>query len=114
MHILMHILMGRAGILGPRPWVVVSRGASKVHMMKLIQLFAFFTAIQVVIVPGAQAAPPTQDLTAHDAPSRVARLSFMEGRVSFLAAGSDAWGDGTLNRPITVNDRVLGRRGQPS
>ncbi len=74
-------------------------------MMRVSQLFAFLTTMQVAMT-GARAEPPAQAVPTRDAPSRAARLSFIEGTVSFQAAGSAAWGDGTLNRPITINDRV--------
>ncbi len=44
----------------------------------------------------AQAAPP----------GRVARLSLMEGEVSFAPAGSDDWNPAEFNRPLTRGDRL--------
>lgn len=44
----------------------------------------------------AQAAPP----------GRVARLSLMEGEVSFAPAGSDDWSPVEFNRPLTSGDRL--------
>ena len=41
-----------------------------------------------------------------DPPSRVARLSLMDGEVSLAPAGTEEWADGVLNRPITSGDRV--------
>jgi len=41
-----------------------------------------------------------------DPPSRVARLSFFKGQVSFSPAGTDDWVDAVLNRPITTGDRL--------
>lgn len=41
-----------------------------------------------------------------DPPDRVARLSFIDGRVSLAASDSDDWGDALLNRPITTGDRI--------
>ena len=43
---------------------------------------------------------------AADPSSRVARLSFLEGRVSFRPAGLDDWSAGTLNYPVTSGDRL--------
>lgn len=41
-----------------------------------------------------------------DPPSRVARLSFMTGAVSFSPAGEDDWVQATINRPLTTGDRL--------
>jgi hypothetical protein len=41
-----------------------------------------------------------------DPPSRVARLGYMSGAVSFSPAGDDDWVQATLNRPLTTGDRV--------
>jgi hypothetical protein len=44
---------------------------------------------------------------AGDPPSRVARLSSMQGSVSFEAAGSPEWAAATLNSSITTGDRLV-------
>jgi len=49
-------------------------------------------------------APPMPDLS--DPPARVARLSFVEGAVSFRPAGSSVWTPAVLNRPITSGDEL--------
>ena len=41
-----------------------------------------------------------------DPPSRVARLSFARGPVSFNPAGTDDWVDATINRPLTTGDKL--------
>ncbi len=41
-----------------------------------------------------------------DPPSRVARLSYLTGSVSFQAAGTDDWSTAVLNRPLTEGDQV--------
>jgi hypothetical protein len=41
-----------------------------------------------------------------DPPSRIARLGYMSGPVSFSAAGQDDWDQATLNRPLTTGDRL--------
>jgi hypothetical protein len=40
-------------------------------------------------------------------PSRVARLSSMQGSVSFQAGGSPDWGVASLNSSLTTNDRLV-------
>jgi hypothetical protein len=41
-----------------------------------------------------------------DPPNRVARLSYMEGAVSFEPAGENDWSQATLNYPLTTGDRL--------
>jgi hypothetical protein len=43
---------------------------------------------------------------AQDPPSRVARLSYLDGSVSFQAGGSGDWGNAAKNRPVTVGDKI--------
>jgi hypothetical protein len=41
-----------------------------------------------------------------DPPSRVARLSYSNGDVSFSPAGTDDWVSAVLNRPLTIGDKL--------
>jgi uncharacterized protein DUF6600 len=41
-----------------------------------------------------------------DPPDRTARLSYMEGAVSFEPAGEDNWSQAALNYPLTTGDRL--------
>jgi hypothetical protein len=41
-----------------------------------------------------------------DPPSRVARLSYIEGQVSFSPSGTDDWVGAVLNRPVTTGDKL--------
>jgi len=41
-----------------------------------------------------------------DPPNRVARLSYMDGAVSFEPAGENNWSQATLNYPVTTGDRL--------
>lgn len=43
---------------------------------------------------------------AQDPPSRVARLSWVNGNVSFQPAGVDTWTDASLNYPLTTGDHI--------
>jgi hypothetical protein len=45
-----------------------------------------------------------------DPPSRVARLAYAQGSVSFQPAGTDDWVTATRNRPLTTNDRIWSDR----
>jgi len=49
-----------------------------------------------------------------DPPSSVARLSYFDGTVTFLPAGSDDWAYAYLNRPLTTGDRIWVDRGARS
>jgi hypothetical protein len=41
-----------------------------------------------------------------DPPTRVARLSYVDGQVSFSPAGTDDWVAAVVNRPITTGDKL--------
>jgi hypothetical protein len=58
--------------------------------------FAVAVTAAVLAVGGAAMADP---------PSRVARLGYMTGPVSFSPAGENDWLDATINRPLTPGDR---------
>lgn len=46
-----------------------------------------------------------------DPPSRVARLNYTSGRVSFAPATLDNWTDATINYPLTTGDRLWADQG---
>src|SRR6201993_891970 len=54
--------------------------------------------------------PPVDDnITAddsHDPPSRVARISLVDGSVSFQPGGNGEWGNAAKNRPVTIGDKI--------
>ena len=61
------------------------------------------------IDPNAPAPPDGQapvDPNAPDPPSRVARVSFLDGTVSFQPGGQGEWGSAAQNRPVTVGDKL--------
>ncbi len=66
----------------------------------------FFAA--VLAVPGrAESAGPAEELgSPADPPARVGRLAFVDGVVSFRAAGQDQWSAATRNYPVTSGDAV--------
>ncbi len=49
---------------------------------------------------------PALNIPAGDPPSRVARLNFLDGNVSYQPASLDAWTAATLNYPLTTGDHV--------
>jgi hypothetical protein len=55
---------------------------------------------------GLAQAQSAVDDAADDPPSRVARLSYMEGDLGFLPAGATDWSDANINRPLTTGDRL--------
>lgn len=56
--------------------------------------------------PRATIAPLPPSPRTPDPPSRVARLSYLQGAVSFQAAGTDTWARAELNRPVTEGDAL--------
>jgi hypothetical protein len=46
-----------------------------------------------------------------DPPSRVARLGYIGGEVTFSPAGEDDWIEASINRPLTTGDRLWADRG---
>jgi len=57
---------------------------------------------------GAQPAPDQQYQSdqAQDPPSRVARLGYLRGAVSFVPAGENDWVEAQLNRPLITGDKL--------
>jgi hypothetical protein len=62
-----------------------------------LHAFAVVAGIAVLAVVGVANADP---------PSRVARLGYMTGAVSFSPAGENDWVQATMNRPLTTGDRL--------
>jgi hypothetical protein len=61
------------------------------------RVFAFVAGAIVLAFSGWASADP---------PSRVARLGYMTGAVSFSPAGENDWVQATINRPLTTGDRL--------
>ncbi|HSC44513.1 MAG TPA: DUF6600 domain-containing protein [Candidatus Acidoferrum sp.] len=53
----------------------------------------------------ADFAEPNGD-PSQDPPSRVARLSYIDGSVSFQPGGQGEWGAAERNRPVTIGDKI--------
>ncbi len=62
-----------------------------------IRALAFVAGVAVLAFSGWASADP---------PSRVARLGYTSGAVSFSPAGEDDWVRSTINRPLTTGDRL--------
>jgi len=65
----------------------------------LVLLLGLLTASVIVV-------PATSRADTDDPPSRVARLAYLEGSISFQPGGTDEWVAAPLNRPITTGDKI--------
>jgi len=62
-----------------------------------LRAIAFVAGVAVLAFSGWASADP---------PSRVARLGYMTGAVSFSPAGENDWMEAGINRPLTTGDRL--------
>jgi len=69
------------------------------HALKLISVLAL-TLLAMLCVPQRAAADDD------DPPTRVARLSHVDGSVSFEPGGTDEWVTAVVNRPMTTGDKL--------
>jgi hypothetical protein len=69
------------------------------HALKLASLLS-------IALAAALFAPQRAAADEDDPPSRVARLSYAHGTVSFNPAGTDDWVSAVVNRPITTGDKL--------
>lgn len=63
----------------------------------------FFASLVLALLIAAPRPAAADD---EDPPSRVARLSYANGEVSFSPAGTDDWVAAVVNRPITTGDKL--------
>src|ERR1700682_3522994 len=76
---------------------------------KLKARLSWMTALfAVVLLTFASPKATAQD---DDPPSRVARLNYIQGNVSFQPAGEPDWVEAIPNRPVTTGDRLWTDRG---
>src|SRR5260370_16158165 len=52
------------------------------------------------------AAPKARADEEKDPPTRVARISYVEGSVSLQPGGQGDWGSAATNRPVTIGDKI--------
>src|SRR5467141_3223255 len=69
------------------------------HSLKLASFLSIGLAVGLV-------APKRATADEDDPPSRVARLSYAQGTVSFNPGGTDDWVSAVVNRPITTGDKL--------
>ncbi len=62
-----------------------------------------FTLLALVAIFGTAPAAVAQD---QDPPTRVARLNYVQGSISYQLAGEDDWVVADPNRPLTIGDNV--------
>jgi hypothetical protein len=74
------------------------------HSLKVMSLLCLVLAV-AFLSPSRAAADD------EDPPSRVARLSHVDGSVSFQPGGTDDWLDAVVNRPLTTGDKVWADNG---
>jgi len=70
----------------------------KTHTIKPLSLFCLLIALASFALPASA--------QSDDPPSRVARLAYVQGSVSFQPAGTDDWVTAGLNRPLTTGDKL--------
>src|SRR6267142_1166036 len=75
-------------------------------VLNLVSLLGLALAV-ALFMPQRAAASDDDD----DPPSRVARLSYANGNVSFEPAGTDDWVSAVVNRPITTGDKLWSDNG---
>jgi hypothetical protein len=69
------------------------------HLFQLASLLSIALAVALL-------APQRAAADDDDPPSRVARLSYAHGTVSFNPSGTDDWVSAVVNRPITTGDKL--------
>jgi hypothetical protein len=67
---------------------------------------AKFLALMAIALAAAFTIPQRAVADDDDPPTRVARLSYIEGSVSFDPAGTDDWVTPVVNRPMTTGDKL--------
>src|SRR5207244_8932049 len=80
---------------GPRQTFVMRNAMVKSELRN--RVIAFAIGIATLVMAGLAIADP---------PSRVARLGYLTGTVSFSPAGEDDWVQATMNRPLVTGDRL--------
>ncbi len=81
-------------------------------MTKILKKFGWWSAVlglalsTVVLPTRAAAQDQDQQDQQDDPPSRVARIGYMEGSVSFQPAGETDWVQAVANRPMTTGDKL--------
>src|ERR1700691_1160832 len=75
-------------------------------MHKRLKLSLWSAVLAVLLSTAALDKYATAQDDQEDPPSRVARLGYMEGSVTFQPAGENDWVDAVENRPMTTGDKL--------
>ena len=70
------------------------------------QMLRWMSLVSVALAAMALFAPQRAAADEDDPPSRVARLAYTRGNVSFNPAGTDDWVTAVVNRPMTTGDKL--------
>src|SRR5579859_2807964 len=70
-----------------------------------LALLVCLTCLLFFVFPNARAGQSDQG-DAGDPPTRVARISYLDGSVSIQPGGEGDWGSASLNRPMTIGDKL--------
>jgi hypothetical protein len=85
---------------------------TKKHPLALSLTFLTLVVMRILLLPQDAAAqdqvPAQAQVQAQivDAPTRVARLNYVQGSVSFQPAGEQDWLEADINRPLTTGDNL--------
>ena len=94
---------GPAENRGPVMNTISFASAGRVTRMSIARKVVLFLGLAALL---HIAAPRAQADEQKDPPTRVARISFVDGSVSFQPGGEGDWGDAARNRPVTVGDKI--------
>src|SRR5215468_128447 len=75
------------------------------------QMLRWMSFVSVALAAMAFFAPQRAAADEDDPPSRVARLAYTRGNVSFNPAGTDDWVTAVVNRPMTTGDKLWSDEG---
>src|SRR5258708_14018800 len=84
--------------------------------MKTLKAFRWTFALCVAAVVGTMLPQPMaaqqyrDQRDQDDPPSRVARLGYTQGSISFQPAGESEWVEAVRNRPLTTGDKIWADR----
>ena len=79
-------------------------------LMKRLQWTIVLSAVAMTATVLVQRAVAQDERDQEDPPSRVARLGYMQGSISFQPAGESEWVEAARNRPLTTGDKIWADR----
>src|SRR6202790_679035 len=88
-----------------------SEAISKVKELPMISQRKSALALLLGMLFASGIVPATSMADSDDPPSRVARLAYLEGSISFQPGGTEEWVAAPLNRPITTGDKIWSDQG---